>query len=163
MDTPTEFDTIYKEYYPAMFGLAFKMLGNEDDVPDIVQEAFIGLYNSMTKKNIKNYKNWLYRTTYNKCIDLYRKRKHTIEIESVEDFEIEGDQINGQEISKTIQLALSKLKPNEKAVAILYSEGLSYKEIAETTGIKLSSVGKTLSRTLAKLGKELKTKKHELY
>jgi DNA-directed RNA polymerase specialized sigma24 family protein len=41
----------------------------------------------------------------------------------------------------------------------LYSEDFSYKEIAEITGIKFSSVGKTLARALKKLQNEIETKK----
>ncbi len=47
-------------------------------------------------------------------------------------------------------------------LAVLYSEGLSYKELAQATGINLSSVGKMLSRTLKKLGEELKDQGYEL-
>jgi len=46
---------------------------------------------------------------------------------------------------------------------VLYSEGLSYREISDATGIKSSSIGKTLSRTLEKLEKELINQKYELY
>jgi len=58
---------------------------------------------------------------------------------------------------------LKRLTKDESVLAILYSEGCSYKEIAEITGIRLTSVGKTLSRTLMKLGNELKKMKYELY
>jgi len=58
---------------------------------------------------------------------------------------------------------MEKLKPQERFLVILYSEGLSYKEMAEVTEMKYSSVGKTLSRTLKKIEKELKYQYDELY
>ena len=61
-----------------------------------------------------------------------------------------------------VQAALSSLNPHERALMVLYSEGMSYKEIAESTGMRFSSVGKTLSRTLEKLENELKKQKYEL-
>ena len=62
-----------------------------------------------------------------------------------------------------INNALSKLNPKNKLLAILYSEGLSYKEMSELTDIKFSSIGKTLSRTLSTLKNELKDKEDELF
>ena len=62
-----------------------------------------------------------------------------------------------------ISLAVSKLNSQEKILATVYSEGLSYKEIAEVTGIKFSSIGKMLSRTLKKMEKELKNQRYDLY
>jgi len=59
--------------------------------------------------------------------------------------------------------ALSKLKSKNKLLVLLYSEGLSYKEMSELTDIKLSSIGKTLSRTLSTLKNELKDKEDELF
>ena len=62
-----------------------------------------------------------------------------------------------------VHAALSVLNPHERALMVLYSEGMSYKEIAESSGMRFSSVGKTLSRTLEKLENELKKQKYELY
>ncbi len=67
------------------------------------------------------------------------------------------------ETKTAIYEALDKLKHNEKILAILYSEGFSYKEMAEISGIKMSSIGTTLSRTLKKLKKELTSLGHELH
>ena len=62
-----------------------------------------------------------------------------------------------------IRKALSNLKPQERILAVLYSEGFSYKEMAELTDIKFSSIGKMLSRTLGKLKEQLKKQNCELY
>ena len=52
---------------------------------------------------------------------------------------------------KIIQQALSQLSPQDRQLAVLYSEGFSYKEMSELVGIRFSSVGKTLSRVINKL------------
>lgn len=62
-----------------------------------------------------------------------------------------------------VQLALNKLKPHEKILAVLYSEGMSYREMSEISGIKFTSIGKTLSRIIVKLGDELKKMNYEMY
>jgi len=54
---------------------------------------------------------------------------------------------------KRINDITQQMKEKERIILILYSEGLSYKEIAEASGIPLSSVGTTLVRALFKLKK----------
>ncbi len=140
------------------------MVGDSDDVSDIVQEVFIYLFDKLKNGNVIHHpKSWLYRATFNKCVDNLRTQKRFQNIESLGDDNIEDDQLEKREIKSAINFAISKLKPQEKILAVLYSEGLSYKEIAEASGIKFSSIGKMLSRTLKKLEKEFKNQQYELY
>ena len=147
-----------------MFRVAKKMVGDSDDVSDIVQEVFICLLDKLKNGHVIHHpQSWLYRTTCNKCVDYFRQQKRLQNIESLKDYHTEDGFEGEQEIRAVINNAISKLKPQEKILAVLYSEGLSYKEIANATGIKFSSVGKTISRTLKKLERELKNQKYELY
>ena len=50
---------------------------------------------------------------------------------------------------------IAHLSEKEQTLVVLYSEGYSYKEIAEMTGRNFHSVGKTLSRTLDKIKKHV--------
>jgi RNA polymerase sigma-70 factor (ECF subfamily) len=147
-----------------MFRVATRMVGNSEDVSDIIQEIFIDYFNKTSNGNIIQHpKSWLYRATINKCIDSHRKRKRFKDLESLCEYNSEPGLVENQEIKDAIILAISKLKPKEKILATVYSEGLSYKEIAEVTGIKFSSIGKMLSRTLKKMEKELRNQHYELY
>ncbi len=147
-----------------MFRVATRIVGNSEDVSDIIQEIFIDFFNKTTNGNLIHHpKSWLYRATINKCIDNKRNRKRFQDLESLAEFKSDVDLTENQEIKATIFLAISKLKPQEKILVTVYSEGLSYKEISEVTGIKFSSVGKMLSRTLRKLEKELKNQRYELH
>ena len=158
------FEKLYAENYKTIFCVAKKMVNDRDAVSDIVQEVFIYLFNRLNKGHVIHHpQSWLYKATYNKCIDYFRQQKNFQSIESIKDNIIAGDQKEETDIKATINFALSKLKPQEKLLAVLYSEGLSYKEIAEVTDIKFSSIGKMLSRTLKKLEDELKNQKYELY
>jgi RNA polymerase sigma-70 factor (ECF subfamily) len=140
------------------------MVGDSEDVSDIIQEVFIDFFNKTNAGSLIHYpKSWLYRATVNKCIDNLRNRKRFQNLESLGEFKSESGLVENQELKDAIILAISRLKPQEKILATVYSEGLSYKEIAEVTGIKFSSIGKMLSRTLKKMEKELKNQRYELY
>lgn len=138
------------------------MLNEQELALDIAQEVFTDLY-EYKGKEISSIKSWLYRVTANKCVDYFKqikKQREQIQ-EQTEYSEIpEPDKISK---SKIVQDAISRLKENDRILLALYSENMSYKEISEVTGIKFSSVGKTLSRALNKLEKELKPKYHELF
>jgi RNA polymerase sigma-70 factor (ECF subfamily) len=137
-----------------MFRLAKKMLPQHDGIQDILQDVFTELYRCLNSGYIiENPQSWLYRVTCNKCIDSFRKQKRLLYLPD----DIAEMEQNHQELREEMTIALSALSAKERLLAILYSEGHSYKEISTITGIKFSSVGKLLSRTLKKIEHELKT------
>ena len=157
------FETIYKENYIKIYSLAVKLLSDKDIAKDITQETFIALYSSYSKSiEIKYPKTWLYKVATNKCFDIIKQQKlfNTINLDDTHIIDNNDDSNNKSEY---IQYAIKQLSAQNRLLVILYSEGVSYKSMAEHTGIKFSSIGKTLSRALKKLELELKDKKDELY
>ena len=160
----TDFQSIYNGNYHKLFRVATKMVGNGDSARDIVHDVFVQYYDREIEGHLILYpSSWLYRVVINKCLDFI---KHATKFQTIRPSDIERaddpDDMKEHKITK-VHEALSTLNPNERALVVLYSEGLSYKEIAESSGIRFSSVGKTLSRTLEKLENELKKQKYELY
>jgi len=156
------FDTIYKDHYQSMYYVALKMINDRDAVQDILQDVFIYYYKrSQNSYNIKEPKSWLMRATINKCIDYSRQQKKKTGVERLGLVPDEEEEKKPDE--EFIRKAMELLKPREKTLAILYSEGMSYKEISEMSGIKYSSVGKMLSRTIKKLDEILKKMGYEMY
>ncbi len=158
------FEEIYQSNYISLYRTAQKMLGNGYDVKDIVQEVFIDFFEK-TRRGIQiQYPgSWLYRVTLNKCVDVLRKDNKYVDEEPSEYIASESNTLESMDIKALLAACLSELKPHERALCVLYSEGLRYKEMAEITGIPFSSIGKTLSRTLCKLEKILKEKGYEVH
>ncbi len=158
------FEKIYADNYESIFRVARKMIHDNDIVSDIVQEVFIYFFDKINRNEVVEYpRSWLYRATYNKCIDYWREKKRFETIELLEDCSVEEVCEDQSEMKVNLNQALDRLKPQEKFLVVLYSEGLSYKEISEVTNMKFSSVGKTLSRVLKKIENELKCQYNELY
>lgn len=158
------FETIYSENYPRMYSVALNMINDGDAAADIIHDIF--LYYHKTSRNghsIEKPGSWLIRATVNKCIDHSKRQRKHQKIESIQPIPVEVDSDDKNYEKQIIRQALSKLKPKERTLAILYSEGMSYKEISELSGIKLSSVGKMLSRTIKKMNEILKKMNYELY
>lgn len=158
------FESIYKENYPKMFCIALKMINDEDAVWDILQDIFIYYYKKTNNGSlIHQPKSWLMRATINKCIDFNRLKIRHADIDEAESKLVCEDSVEKDSDLTMLRLALSKLNTIEKTVALLYGEGMSYREISEISGVKFSSVGKMISRTIKKLDKILNKLNYEMY
>ena len=63
----SEFETLYRAYYPKLFRIAAKMQQDTEGAKDVLQDVFTSLYFAVdNKKVIKDLKNWLIRSTINK-------------------------------------------------------------------------------------------------
>ena len=156
------FETTYQTYYSNVFRLAQKMLNAPDVASDIAQDVFMDLY-LYKGSQIQSAKSWLYRVTANKCIDHLKKNIAKRDVIKSETSIENNEEINLEKRSEIMQAAISRLNDNDRILLALYSEGISYKQIAEITEMNFNSVGKTLSRALNKLKKELKPHYHELF
>ena len=146
-----EFEKTYLSYYPKLFRMATKMLQDSEGAKDVVQDVFTAYYFAMNnEKVIRDTKNWLIRSTINKGIDYKRKTARTVTMENPPET-IESPQDEAPDILN----AIAHLNEKEQTLVVLYSEGYSYKEIAEMTGRNYHSIGKTLSRILDKIKKHV--------
>jgi RNA polymerase sigma factor (sigma-70 family) len=151
----TDFTDIYHKHYKSVFRLAHKFLHCKENAADISQEVFVSLHHCMkANKEINNLNAWLYKVTSNQCMTFYKRRKNTLQIT-----ENANNVVEEKEQNTGVFEAMKRMKDQDKILLTLYSEDFSYKEIAEITGIKFSSVGKTLARALKKLQNEIETKK----
>lgn len=158
------FEKIYEQNYSMMYRVAVKMIGDTDVVHDIVQEVFVAFYERSKKLDaILNCSAWLYKATYFKCIDYKKGKDRFYKLEAVADSSDDEESYNKLEEKELVRKALGRLEPKVRFMVILYSEGLSYKEMAEACEMPLSSVGKTLSRALKKLEKEFKKECYEMF
>ena len=163
-----QFKDIYKQHYTSIYRLVSKFRVNSHEAEDIVQDVFVKLYLQFNSGNQVQYpKTWLYKVAVNVCINTVNRRKETELLESVnyseygttDSLETSIDQNDQEEI---IRNALMRLKEQERLIVILYSEGLSYKEIAEVSGVKFTSISQNLSRALEKLRPLLKNHYYEM-
>lgn len=151
----SEFESEYKSYYKSLHRIATKTLHDSDAAKDVVQDVFISYISEKENdKIIDDPKNWLIRSTVNKSVDYLRKNKKIIS--GVDSMWLEKSyQIDTQIDKIGLNSVMKKLSAKEQTIAVLYSEGYSYKEIAEIIGINFNSVGKTLARVLEKLRFEI--------
>ena len=136
---------------PFAYSVAFRMLCNEDQAKDVVQETMVTIWQKLKKiKSAEVYKTWIYRIVVNKCYDQMRKRKrnpefvaddHTWELISNRISEGPSMVLENRETAKIITILTERLSSRQKVVFVLSDlEGMSNDEISEITGISKSAV-----------------------
>ena len=155
----TQFDLIYRENYKRMYSIAKKMVNDRDVACDIIQDVFVYYYEKLQAgHNIEHHRNWLLRATINKCIGYLTAQKEVVRLDNITlEEERHDDTLDVKYPETNIKNALRQLSKEEMQLVLLHSDGYSYKEISAITGIKFTSIGKTLSRALKKL-KDILTK-----
>lgn len=154
----SEFELTYRSNYQRLFRIATKMLRDNDAARDVVHDVFMAYYFVQNdKKVIKDAKNWLIRCTINKGVDFLRKNKKIVSDETAAKSDNASQTVDSQLDLMSLSNLISKLDGKDQSLVVLYSEGYSYKEIAEITGLNFNSVGKTLSRILEKLRRDYET------
>ena len=157
-----------------VYNLALKMTRNEDDALDISQEAFIKAYRQLDSfRGDSRFSVWLYRLTYNLCIDFLRKK--TVAITVPLSYEDEGGDVSPleipdvrnlpedsalrKELQKTISVSMSELELNHREIlAMREITGMSYDDIAKSLGVNIGTVKSRLARARLKLVDILKEK-----
>lgn len=136
---------------PYVYSVAIRILNNEEDARDAVQDSMIKVWKKLKGFDEKNnYKTWLYRITVHTCFDMLRKKKRDKTIMADEKFwekmsssleEGSGKYRDKSEDLKLIRLLTGKLSPLQKAVFVM-SEimTLEQEEIAEILKIRKSAV-----------------------
>ncbi|MDR2589802.1 MAG: sigma-70 family RNA polymerase sigma factor, partial [Oscillospiraceae bacterium] len=70
------FEKLVLDNQKNVYNLALKITRNEEDALDLSQEAFIKAYRQLvTFRGDCKFSVWLYRLTYNLCIDFLRKKQ----------------------------------------------------------------------------------------
>jgi len=146
-----------------LYRLALRIVGREDRAQDVVQEVLIKVWEKRAElTKVNNLSAYCARMTRNLAIDKTRSRHHqsTTALHQVQHFATptptpyeaaaENDTFN------LIRTIIKKLPPAQREVFELRDfEGLSYKEIVETTGQSMSQVKVYLSRARFKIKTEL--------
>jgi RNA polymerase sigma-70 factor (ECF subfamily) len=150
-------ERLIEKYASMVFNLSLKLLCNYDDASDCAQETLVKIYTGINKFHEKSsFSTWIYRVTYNTCMDLLRKKKQTVACEidqSIEDFRpTPYASAEKNERMRKIFSAIKGLSEEYRAAVVLRDiNGNSYDEIAEILGCSIGTVKSRINRGRLKL------------
>lgn len=150
-------DALFHRYRALAYRVAYRLLGNEADALDAVQDGFIkALTRLHSFQGRSTFKTWLLRVISNAALDLGRQRgrRETVRLDAktfgdgeASEPHVHPDPAEGldrADLRRLLDEALATLSTAQRHTFVLHAEaGLSYREVAETLGI---SIGTVMSR-----------------
>lgn len=141
--------------------------GDHERARDVVQDAFMRLCNQDPEQIEENVKAWLYTVARNRAFDVIRKESRMVVSDLVPDSEDMGHPdpallSSQRDQTREILAWVEELPHNQKEVVLLrFQQNMSYKEIAEVTGLKTGNVGFLLHTGLKTLREKLEHRRVE--
>ena len=150
------FTKLVREYKNTVYTVCMMFAESPDETDDLVQEALINLWRGF-KTADDVCKSWVWRVTMNSCItiDRKKKRKNSSECPLTADMEsiMNSDETNRNANVRLLYDRIHQLNPFDRAIVMLWLDGMPYDEIGEIMGITTKNVSVRLIRIKEQLKK----------
>jgi len=148
-----EFSRMVRENKSTIYTVCYMFSNDADEVSDLFQETLINLWKGFESfRNESKLSTWIYRVAMNTCISADRKKRRqgskvplSMSINLYDDEDHETKQV--RQLHERIQ----RLDLIDRALVMMWLEGMSYEEIADVVGISVKNVGVKLVRIKEKL------------
>lgn len=149
---------LYDNYGDTLYGVAYKIVKNEDLAQDVVQESFIKIWKKSDSYDASKAKlfTWLFRITRNTAIDKLRSvntkadKEIQIDVSDVYNLGVQGIMPELMDVKENLDKIESKYKIVLEA---LFFEGMTQQEASEELDIPLGTIKSRLKIGLRELRK----------
>lgn len=157
------FSTLVERHTERFYRLAYRFLQNKAAAEDVVQDAFLKLWENPTiwqpDRNSK-FTTWFYRVVVNLCLDL-RKKKGAVALDNTmeltDDRESAVETLVRSEEQRVLEKEIAALPERQRAALNLcFDEGLSNQEAAEIMGLNLKALQSLIMRAKTTLKERMK-------
>ena len=150
-------EELFRRYRSVAYRVAYRLLGNEADALDAVQDGFVKALTHLPGfQGRSSFKTWLLRVISNAALDLGRQRgrREMVRLDRLTPPDREGlepltrenqaAELERQDLRRQLHEALGRLPEAQRQTFVLHAEAeLSYREVADVLGI---SIGTVMSR-----------------
>lgn len=135
-----EYNNCIDQYADGVFRFILKNIRNEEIARDVVQDAFLKMWEKASTITASKAKSYLFTAAYHTMIDAIRKEKRFVSDEAVNPLTFSNDR-QYSDIKEVLDEALETLPPVQKTVLLLRDyEGYSYNDIGEIVDLTESQV-----------------------
>jgi RNA polymerase sigma-70 factor (ECF subfamily) len=168
------YEELIERYEQQLYGMMFRLLGNQTDAADVVQEVFLKVFRTINSfREQSSLKTWIYRIAVNEAHNhrrwFARHCRREISMEEERDGNLHSrleytadpgrspyDQTLDNENRILIERALARINPVFRTAVVLRDiQNLSYEEIAEILQISLGTVKSRILRGREALRREI--------
>lgn len=154
-----EFETLYIQCFPPAMRLAISLLHEEDEARDVVHEVFLKLWESDGK--VDNPSAYILRSVRNASLSRIRKLDVREKVKLKLMLEPPPDDFDYEQRNEEVRSAVERLLTSreQQVVEKIYTEGMSYKDAADSLGVSVAAINKNIVGALKKLRTYFKTGK----
>ncbi len=157
------FTDLMREYYPLVYTIVIRTVGNPHDAEEVVQDTFLNTYRGLTQlEDVVKFKSWLAEIARNCARQWVRKRRiNTVSLDEVGEGVLQtqdspDEQLARLEQRELIRRTMETLPQKDRDIArAFYLEGASYNELTSTHGLSDKAISFRLSRARRQLSKRL--------
>lgn len=155
------FEQVFNTYSKTLRNFIFFKCGNQDQSDDLVQDAFVKLWNNCSKVPFEKAKSFLYTVANNSFLNEVAhqkvKLKHQKALVNDVDHENPEFKYREKEFQEELNRAIANLSEKQREVFLLNRiEKKKYREIAEMLDISVKAVEKRMHAALLSLRKDIK-------
>lgn len=152
----SDYSILVDRYKNKAFSLLKRMLKNEQDAEETLQDSFMKAYNSLNSfKGESKFSTWFYKIVYNSALTKLssQKRKTEREMTSVEDhFDLKSDYdyntSEKKDFSEFVSELVNKLPERfSAAISFYYLDEMSCEDISKVMNVSVSNVKVMLHRS----------------
>ncbi len=161
------FEQLVHRYHPKLRYYLRKLLGQDSDADDILQETWLEAHAAREKlRATEAFAAWVYRIAHNKAMGFLRKQKRLPKFLPDADLpEIESpatEEPFSPEAAAAIHACLDKLTPTHKEVLVLrFLEDMNYEDIAAVVDCQIGTVRSRLHYARVALRREMENNSHD--
>lgn len=149
------FAQVVREQKSTIYTVCYMFSKDNDEVNDLFQEILINLWKGFASfEGRSDIRTWVYRVALNTCITIDRKKKRRRDKEAKVEMDInlyEDNDADTKQVKKLYE-RINKLGVFDRAIVLLWLEGMPYDEIGQIVGIS----SKNVSVKLVRIREELK-------
>lgn len=153
-----EFKTVFIPYHAKLYRTAYSILRNVQDAEDIVQDAYLKLWNRRDELDVAVSKEaYCVTLVKNLCMDFIRSSHQTLE-DAIDDEKLGltddniGERLEQKEESRRLRKMIGGLPDIQKKVMWLRDVNeCSFEEIGIATGLNQGNIRATLSKARKKI------------
>ncbi len=153
--TQTEFNQLVDDHAPALYRVAYRMMGDRHEAEDMVQEAFRSAWKSRARyESGRGGRAWLVSILRRRVIDRWRKRPppKVVRDDSQLDLGVPGDDPLANDFTDEMQHALDLLPKVLRETLLMVVVGeLTHQEVADMLNIPLGTVLSRVSRARTRM------------
>ena len=141
-----------QEHKNTIYTVCFMFSNNSDEVNDLFQEVLINLWKGYSSfKMLSGIDTWIWKVSFNTCISSERKKKKHKTVPLSMDIDLFQDKDDESKQIRQLYQRIHRLKPLDRAIVLLWLEGISYEEIGAIVGISTKNVSVRLFRIRVEL------------